>query len=193
MNLHRACRRLPASQTADGARSHATRNDRDMTGSETTALRQQLVNAINGHESHIDFDSAMEDFPADMRGRKPPGAPHSAWQLLEHMRIAQRDILEFCRNPNHKSPNWPDEYWPKTAAPPDLEAWNRSIREFQKDSNEMDTLIQNAAQDLFKSFEHGNGQTLLREALLVATHNSYHLGQIMFLKKMLLSERTSSA
>lgn len=155
-------------------------------------LRKQLVNAISGHESHIDFDSVMEDFPAEIRGRKLPEAPHSAWQLLEHMRIAQRDILEFSRNPHHKSPNWPDDYWPKTAAPPDLEAWNNSVRAFQKDSDEMDGLIQDTQQNLFTPFEQGNGQNLLHEALLTATHNSYHLGQIMFLKKMLLAERTGA-
>jgi hypothetical protein len=164
-----------------------------MVSNETTALRKQLVDAISGHESHIDFDSVMEDFPAEIRARKPAGAPHSAWQLLEHMRIAQHDILEFSRNSRHKSPSWPDEYWPKTAAPPDLEAWNNSVRAFQKDSEEMDALVQNAHQDLFKPFEHGNGQNLLREALLVATHNSYHLGQLMFLKKMLLKEQTGTA
>lgn len=163
-----------------------------MTDNESSALRKQLVNAISGHEAHIDFDSAMEDFPAEIRGRKAPGAPHSAWQLLEHMRIAQHDILEFSRNPNHKSPKWPDDYWPKSAAPPDLEAWNNSVRAFQKDSDDMDLLIQNAQENLFKPFEHGTGQNLLREALLMATHNSYHLGQIMFLKKMLLAERTGA-
>jgi uncharacterized damage-inducible protein DinB len=135
----------------------------------------------------------MEDFPAEIRGRKPPGVPHSAWQLLEHMRIAQHDILEFSRNPSHKSPKWPDDYWPKAAAPPDLEAWNSSVRAFQKDSDAMDTLIQSSQQNLFAPFEHGKGQTLLREALLIATHNSYHLGQIMFLKKMLLGDRTGAA
>ncbi len=160
-----------------------------MTSNKTEVLRKQLVNAIGGHESHIDFDSAMEDFPADIRGRKPPGAPHSAWQLLEHMRIAQNDILEFSRNPAHKSPKWPDDYWPNSAAPPDFEAWNNSVRAFQKDSEELDALVQNSHQDLFKRIEHGTGQTLLREALLVANHNSYHLGQLMFLKKMLLAER----
>jgi len=161
-----------------------------MTSNETAALRKQLVSAISGHEAHIDFDSAMEDFPAEMRGRKASGAPHSAWQLLEHMRIAQKDILEFIRNPQHKSPKWPDEYWPKAAAPPDLEAWNNSVREFQKDSEELDALVQNAKQNLFAPFEHGTGQTLLREALLVANHNSYHLGQLMFLKKILNTVET---
>lgn len=164
-----------------------------MTDNETSALRKQLVNAISGREAHIDFDSAMEDFPAEIRGRKPPGAPHSAWQLLEHMRIAQHDILEFSRNPKHKSPNWPDDYWPKSAAPPDLEAWNNSVRAFQKDSDEMDLLIQKTQENLFKPFAHGTGQNLLREALLIATHNSYHLGQIMYLKKMLLADRTGAA
>lgn len=164
-----------------------------MTSNETAALRKQLVKAMSGHEAHIDFDSAMEDFPAEMRGRKPEGAPHSAWQLLEHMRIAQKDILEFSRSPQHKSPKWPDEYWPKAAAPPDLEAWNNSILNFQKDSKEMDALVQDAEQNLFLAFKHGSGQTLLREALLVASHNSYHLGQLMYLKKILLGERAGTA
>jgi hypothetical protein len=163
-----------------------------MTSNETAALRKQLVSAMSGHEAHIDFDSVLEDFPAEIRGTRAPGAPHSPWQLLEHMRIAQNDILEFSRNPRHKSPKWPDEYWPGAAAPPDLDAWNHSVRAFQKDAEEMDALVQDANQNLFKPFEHGDGQTLLREALLVATHNSYHLGQLMFLKKMLLAERAGS-
>lgn len=164
-----------------------------MTANEGTALRKQIINTLSGHESHIDFESALEDFPAALRGRKPVGAPHSAWQLLEHIRIAQKDILEFSKDPHHKSPKWPDEYWPQTAAPPDLEAWNNSIRAFQKDAEELDAMVQNPRADLFQPFEHGAGQTLLREALLAAAHNSYHLGQLVFLKKMLLAEQSASA
>lgn len=148
-----------------------------------SALRQQLVDAIRGHQAHIDFDSAVKDFPAKLQGTKPPGAPHTAWQLLEHMRIAQNDILEFSRNPEHKSPKWPDEYWPETEAPPTSDAWSKSVKAFQKDAEEMVKLVKDPQNDLFRPFAHGDGQTLLREALLVASHNSYHLGQLMYLKK----------
>lgn len=152
-------------------------------------LRKQLVDAMQGHQAHIDFDSAIRDFPAELRGVKPSGAPHSAWQLLEHMRIAQSDILEFSRDPKHKSPKWPEEYWPKTDAPPDEKAWDASVRAFQKDAREMGNLVNDSKEDLFRPFGHGEGQTLLREALLVASHNSYHLGQLVYLKKMLLNQR----
>jgi len=151
---------------------------------ESPTLRSGLVDAMRGHQAHIDFDSAVADFPVEARGVKPPGAPHSAWQLLEHLRIAQHDILEFSRDPKHKSPKWPDEYWPKSDAPPDAKAWDASVKAFQSDAREMDQLVKDAQQDLFTPLEHGKGQTLLREALLVATHNSYHLGQLVFLKKM---------
>jgi DinB family protein len=152
---------------------------------QTIPLRQMLIDAISGHQAHLDFDSAVKDFPPQARGTKPAGAPHTAWQLLEHMRIAQRDILDFSRDPKHVSPEWPEGYWPPTATPPDDKAWDASIRAFQKDAREFDKLVQNQTQDLFKPFEHGDGQTLLREALLIASHNSYHLGQLVFLKKML--------
>ena len=152
----------------------------------TEQLRQQLADAIRGHQAHIDFDSAIKDFPPSIQGVKPPHAPHTAWQLLEHMRIAQYDILEFSRNPRHQSPKWPDEYWPKTEAPPDEEAWANSVKSFRKNAEEMTKLVQDPQTDLFQPFAHGEGQTLLREALLVASHNSYHLGQLMFLKKTLM-------
>ena len=150
-----------------------------------SALRQQLVDAIRGHQAHIDFDSAIKDFPAKLQGIKPPGAPHTAWQLLEHMRIAQNDILEFSRNPVHKSPKWPEGYWPETEVPPKAEAWSKSVGAFQEDTEEMIKLVKDPQNDLFQPFAHGDGQTLLREALLVASHNSYHLGQLMYLKKIL--------
>ncbi len=152
---------------------------------ESAALRAQLVEAMQGHHSHIDFDSAVKDFPPQHRGKKLASAPHSAWQLLEHMRLAQSDILEFSRNPEHKSPKWPEGYWPKTEAPPNANAWDESVKAFQKDARDLEKLVEARQQDLFKPFEYGDGQTLLREALLVATHNSYHLGQFMFVKKTL--------
>jgi hypothetical protein len=150
----------------------------------TEQLRQQLIDAMRGHQAHIDFDSAIEDFPPEIQGIKPPGAPHTAWQLLEHMRIAQQDILEFSRNPQHQSPKWPDGYWPQTEAPPSSEAWDHSVQSFRQDAKDMTKLVREG--NLLQPFPHGEGQTLLREALLVASHNSYHLGQLVFLKRMLL-------
>lgn len=154
-----------------------------MSDQQIEQLRQQLIDAIRGHQAHLDFDTAVRDFPPALQGIKAPGAPHTAWQLLEHMRIAQHDILEFSRNPQHQSPKWPDEYWPSTEAPPSNEAWDHSVQSFRQDAQEMTRLVRE--ENLFQSFAHGEGQTLLREALLVVSHNSYHLGQIVFLRKAL--------
>jgi hypothetical protein len=157
-----------------------------MNKNESVALRRMQVDAMRGDQAHVDFDSAVKDFPPEFRGAKPHGAPHTAWELLEHMRIAQRDILDFSRDPKHESPEWPKAYWPSTEAPPNEKAWDESVRAFQNDAREFHKLVEDPTQDLFKAFEHGDGQTLLREALLVASHNSYHLGQLVFLKKMLV-------
>jgi len=159
-----------------------------MKTSQNTALREELLTALKGDKSHIEFESAVSDFPVKLAGSKPHGAPHSAWQLLEHMRIAQYDILEFCRNPHHKSPKWPEGYWPETEAPPDAKAWAASVAAFRKESAEMADLVKSTNEDLYKVIEGGEGQTLLRETLILAAHNSYHLGQLMFLKKMLLAK-----
>ena len=155
---------------------------------QSVQLRSQLVDAMRGHQAHIDFDSAVADFPVEARGQKPRNAPHTPWQLLEHMRIAQHDILEFSRHPKHQSPEWPDEYWPKTDAPPNAQAWDNTIREYQSDARELNQLVQDLQNDLFKPIEGGDGQTLLREARLVAAHNSYHLGHLVFLNKMITNE-----
>jgi hypothetical protein len=157
-----------------------------MSSDQNKALREQLAQAMRGDQSHLDFDSATNDLSVELAGLKPKGAPHTAWQLLEHMRIAQHDILEFSRDPNHKSPKWPEGYWPTTEAPPNKQAWDLSIATFRKEAQEMEGLISDPKQDLFKPIEGGTGQTLLREALVAAAHNSYHLGQLVFLKKMLL-------
>jgi hypothetical protein len=154
-----------------------------MTTNEWSAVRTMLVDALRGHHAHIDFDSALKDFPAEARGWKPKGAPHTAWQLLEHMRIAQWDILEFSRNPKHQSPDWPEGYWPKTEAPPSDKAWNDSVKAFQRNAEEFSKLVQDLQTNLLEPFAHGDGQTLLREALLVICHNSYHLGQLVYVKK----------
>ena len=154
-----------------------------MNTNESVNMRLMLVDALRGHQAHIDFDSALEDFPVEARGWKPAGSPHTPWQLLEHMRIAQADILEFSRNPKHKSPDWPEGYWPKTEAPPTSKAWDESINRFKRDAADFNALVQDLQNNLFEPFEHGDGQSLLREALLLACHNSYHLGQLMLLKK----------
>jgi hypothetical protein len=139
--------------------------------------------------AHISFDAAVAGFPPELRGSKPAGAPHSAWELLEHMRIAQEDILDFSRNPEYKEKKFPDEYWPASAAPPSEDAWDKSVEQFRRDLKEMQKLVADTRSDLLVRIPHGQGQTLLREALLVADHNAYHLGQFMFLRKMLEAER----
>ncbi len=133
----------------------------------------------------MDFDTAIARFPAALRGARSAGAPHTAWQLLEHLRIAQWDILEFSRNPAHVSPKFPDGYWPRTDSPPSARAWNQSVRAFQADLRAMIRLVSNPKTDLFARIPHGDGQTILREALLVADHNAYHIGQVVLLRKLL--------
>src|SRR5450432_4858609 len=152
---------------------------------ETLSLRKHLASLLNMKGAHVNLVAAVADFPVAMRGAKPLGAPHTAWQLLEHMRLAQEDILEFSRNPKYQEKKFPDDYWPSTEAPPSEDAWAQSIQKFQDDLKEMQDLIAETKHDLLVKLPHGTGQTLLREALVVADHNSYHLGQLMFLKKML--------
>jgi hypothetical protein len=152
---------------------------------ESDALRQHLLDLLRGRNAHADFDAVVADFPSRLRGVKPPGAPHTAWQLLEHMRIAQSDILEFSRDGKHKSPPWPEGYWPKTEAPPNAASWNNSLRSFRADLKAMAKLVADKKTDLFAKIPHGSGQTVLREALLAADHNSYHLGQMVLLRRLL--------
>jgi DinB superfamily len=151
----------------------------------TVSLREHLANLLNMEGAHVAFAETVTDFPAHLRGVKPKGAPHSAWQLLEHMRLAQEDILDFSRNPDYKEKKFPDDYWPAAVAPQNEAAWDESVRQFQHDLKEMHALIADTKHDLLAAIPHGDGQTLLREALLVADHNAYHLGQLMFLRKML--------
>ena len=148
-------------------------------------LRPHLVNLLTKAEAHVDLESELKNFPRELRGRKPAGAPHTPWQLLEHIRIAQWDILEFSRDAKHKSPKWPEGYWPKTEAPPDDQAWDKSVKQVLADLKAMAELTGNPKSDLFAKIPHGDGQTLLREALLVADHNAYHLGQLVMLRRIL--------
>jgi hypothetical protein len=149
------------------------------------SLRDQLMRLLTSSEAHADWDNALKNIPAKLRGAKPEGMPHSAWELLEHARIAQWDILEFSRNGKHVSPDFPGGYWPKTVAPPDDAAWDKSVRQFKKDGEEMGDLIGDPKTDLFARIPHGSGQTILREVLLLADHNAYHLGQLVLLLKIL--------
>lgn len=135
--------------------------------------------------AHLSFDEAVAGFPAALRGAKPKGAPHTPWQLLEHLRIAQWDILDFCGNPAYQEMKWPDDYWPKTEGPPDAAAWSQSVEQFRQDLKSMEELISRPGLDLTARIPHGMGQTLLREAFLVADHNAYHLGQLVFVRKTL--------
>jgi hypothetical protein len=150
-----------------------------------SALRQHLLDLLNGENAHTTFKNAIQDFPADLRGKRPKGAPHSPWEVLEHMRIAQWDILEFSRDPNHKSPKFPDGYWANSPEPPDAKAWDRSVQGFCEDLKTLSALISDESTDLYARIPHGEGQTILREALLTADHNAYHLGQLVLLRRML--------
>ena len=150
-----------------------------------TSLQKQLVWLLREGHAHAGFESAIRGLPVKAHGAKVKGVPHTAWQLLEHMRLAQWDILEFSRDPKHVSPDFPSGYWPKTAAPPSVAAWERSVRTFRADLRAMERLVANPKSDLFARIPHGQGQTILREALLVADHNAYHLGQMVMLRKLL--------
>jgi hypothetical protein len=148
-------------------------------------IRKHVLDLLNGGNAHLTFDKAVAHLPPNLRGAKPPGQPHTPWRLLEHMRIAQWDILEFSRNPKHKSPDWPDGYWPAADAPPHAEDWNHSLKQFHADAKAMQNLVADHKQDLLAPIPGGQGQTLLREALLVADHNAYHLGQLVLLRRLL--------
>ncbi|HKD00967.1 MAG TPA: DinB family protein [Terriglobales bacterium] len=150
-----------------------------MADSHDQLLREHVIYLLDGGGAHAKFDDVMKDFPVKIRGQKPPGLPHTPWMLLEHLRIAQWDILEFSRNGKHKSPEFPQGYWPQTESPTNAGAWETSIQGFLKDLKAMRDLVENPKTDLFTKIPWGDGQTILREALLLADHNAYHLGQLV--------------
>jgi hypothetical protein len=160
------------------ARISAEQNNKQL------SLRRHLLNLLKGESAHAGFDSAFADLPVAKSGSRPAGAPHSAWQLLEHMRIAQWDILGFSRDPNHVSPKWPEGYWPDRESPPTEKAWAESVKAFQRDLKAMQDLVSDSSIDLFARIPHGDGQTIVREALLLADHNSYHLGQLVLVRRV---------
>jgi DinB superfamily len=149
------------------------------------ALREHLIYLLGGEGAHAGFDKAVAGLPVRLRGVKPEGAGHTAWQLLEHLRIAQWDILEFIGNPAHVSPDWPAGYWPETEAPPNARAWEKSVKQFRADLKALEDLVAGPQTDLYARIPHGKGQTILREALLVADHNAYHLGALVLLRRLL--------
>ena len=148
-------------------------------------LREQVIKLLQGGQAHLTLDEVLKNFPPKLRGVKPDGAPHTAWQLLEHLRIAQWDILEFSRDSKHVSPSWPEGYWPKSDKPASDAEWKKSIAAINRDMKAMQKLVENPKTDLYAKIPHGTGQNILREALLIADHNAYHIGQMMLLRRML--------
>jgi uncharacterized damage-inducible protein DinB len=142
-------------------------------------LRDQLADALSWNAAHATFDDAVADLPPDLRGQRPTGFSHSPWELLEHVRLAQRDILEFCRNPSYESPSWPDGYWPKSASPPGPRAWDESVQAYRDDRRALQELARDPSIELDDEIRHGEGQTYGRELLLAIDHTAYHVGQLV--------------
>ena len=156
-----------------------------MTKDHEQSLRRHLLDLLAGGGAHAKFDDVIKGLPPKLRGEKPAKFPHSPWMLLEHLRLAQWDILEFSRKRKHVSPPWPAGYWPKKPAPANAAAWNKSIQQFRRDLKAMQRLVANPKTDLFARIPWGDGQTILREALLVADHNAYHLAQLLDVRRLL--------
>ena len=148
-------------------------------------LREHLLYLLKGGGAHASFDQAVEGLPIAMRDTRPQGAEHSPWEILEHMRLAQWDILEFTRDRKHVSPEWPKGYWPETQAPSNDAAWGKGVKAFRADLKAMCELVANESTNLYAQIPHGEGQTTLREALLIADHNAYHLGELVLVRRLL--------
>ena len=149
------------------------------------AIREHLKRALEWGDARATFEQTVGDLPSTLRGKRPDGMPHSPWELLEHLRLAQQDILEFCVNPNYKEREWPADYWPKSPEPPDNAAWDASVQHFLDDRKALQDLASNTSIDLAARIPHGSGQTYLRELLLIVDHNAYHLGQLVLVRRML--------
>jgi DinB superfamily len=156
-----------------------------MKDTQDRSVRQHVLDLLKGGGAHVKFDQAIAGIPAKLRGSKVAGIPHSPWTLLEHMRIAQSDILEFSRKRKHVSPEWPEGYWPKSDAPRSTAAWNGSVKKVRTDLQAMANLVKNPKTDLFAKIPWGDGQTIMREALLIADHNAYHVAQLVDLRRLL--------
>lgn len=150
-----------------------------------SALRQHILHLLDWEDAHPGFDAAVEGMPPSLRDRRPEGSPHSVWELMEHIRLAQRDILEFCVDPDYRERRWPEDYWPDPAAGSTDAQWDASIRAYRADRDALEALAANDSIDLFAAIPHGTGQTYMRELLLVADHNAYHLGQLVSARRMI--------
>lgn len=163
----------------------ATKATRTTPDERDAALRDQLRKLLDWEDAHVNFDRAIEGLPATLRGVKPEGLPYSIWQLVEHLRIVQYDILDFCINAGYEEHAFPDDYWPKTVEPPSAEAWDDSLAELRRDREALAALAGDPKLDLFAKIPHGSGQTYLREFVLVADHTAYHVGEIVAIRRML--------
>ncbi len=148
-------------------------------------LRQHLVKLLKGGDAHASFDDAVKDLPAASQGQVPKGAEHSPWQELEHLRIAQWDLFEFAIDAKHTSPKWPEGYWPTTPKPPNEKAWDKSVHDFLADQKRFIDVLHDESVDLFAKIPHADGKTLLRQTLVTADHNAYHVGQLVLLRRLL--------
>jgi DinB family protein len=148
-------------------------------------VREQLLQLLRGGNAHMVFDQAVERFPLEKINARPPGSDYTPWRLLEHMRIAQWDILEFVRNPNHVSPPWPEGYWPPEGQAADESRWKETIQKFHEDLQAMQAIVENPGTNLFDSLPHAPGYTVLREVLVLADHNAYHMGEFGLLRQMI--------
>ena len=151
----------------------------------TAPLREHLARLLEWEDAHANFSFAVADLPKGLRGKQPSGLPYSPWQLLEHLRITQHDILDFCVNPNYQEMEWPKDYWPPSAEPPSAEAWNESILAFERDRSALQALSRDPAVSLDATIPHGQGQTYLRELLLAADHTAYHIGELIVVRRLL--------
>ncbi|GAB3023246.1 DinB family protein [Spirosoma pulveris] len=149
------------------------------------AVRKQLIALLTGSNAHQSFDDAVKDLPAELRSVKPDKLPYTIWQLVDHIRIAQWDILEFSRDASHQSPPWPTGYWSKDQSPADEAAWQQALDQIRQDRDTFVDLLNDPSRDLYAPFEHGDGQNLLREALLIADHTAYHVGEIIIIRRLL--------
>jgi hypothetical protein len=149
------------------------------------AVREHLARLLSWEEAHASFDTAVAGLPEPLRGRAPAGLPYAPWQLVEHLRITQHDILDFCRNPAYQELDWPDDYWPSAAAPPSSAAWDESLRRFREDRAALQALARDSTIDLTVRIPHGTGQTCLRELLLAADHTAYHVGELIVVRRLL--------
>lgn len=148
-------------------------------------IRQHLIEYLEGKHAHASIDDALQDFPLGIINSKPENCPHTFWQIIEHIRLTQNDIVDFIVNPNYIERKWPQDYWPKPEQAANEQTWNWSVSELKNDYQRLKGIVQDPKIDLLKTIPHGTGQTIFREVILVIDHNSYHIGQFILMRKML--------